>query len=117
MQLDCNLCKCSNGELFCTRRLCEEDDDENDEDVPPEERNCRECGAMRAFPVCGNDGKTYPSRCFAVNCRGLDSEDLTPGPCSSRVRETDICSIKGGRSTIIAHCVFKIAGCVCRESL
>ena len=86
-QVDCNLCTCRRGELACTRRLCEDDeDDEDDEEDPEDVRNCRACGAMRANPVCGDDGRTYPSRCFAVSCRGLDAEDLTPGPCSSRVR-------------------------------
>ena len=91
-QLDCNRCNCRNGVLTCSRRTCgdddngEEDDDDNGDPSDPEpERRCRQCGAMRAEPVCGKDGRTYPSRCFATECRGLDTEDLTPGPCSKQV--------------------------------
>ena len=75
--------------MSCTRRDCE-DEDEDDIDNPTdpeEERNCRACASMRsASPVCGNDGRTYPSACFAMNCRGLDRSDIVPGPCSRRVK-------------------------------
>lgn len=84
--MDCNRCVCKNGEVFCTRRDCEDDEEEEDDERDPMDvRNCRACGAMRAEPVCGDDGRTYPSRCFAVTCRGLNADDLAPGPCSRRV--------------------------------
>lgn len=81
---------------MCTKRLCErdegDDDDDDDErsrddeeEVPEEEKNCRSCGAMRAEPVCGPDGRTYPSECFATYCRGLNASQLIRGSCSRRV--------------------------------
>lgn len=89
--MDCNICKCSNGKLFCTRRLCNDDDggDDDDDDMEDasDERICQACGDLVKEPVCGNDGKSYPSSCFAVNCRGLDSETLTAGSCAIRVRD------------------------------
>ena len=104
VQLDCNICKCNNGKLFCTRRLCKDDDDadgdgdgdgdgddngdsdgDDDTDVS-KEKKCQRCGNLEKDQVCGNDGKTYLSRCFAVNCRGLDSDTLTIGSCATRVR-------------------------------
>ena len=72
--------------VACTRRACEEEEEEGDDtDDPEEERNCRACGAMRADPVCGRDGRTYASRCFATVCRGLNASDIRPGPCSMQV--------------------------------
>lgn len=86
--MDCNRCVCRNGALKCTRRECEEDQEEGvDVDDPVEERNCRSCGMMRAEPVCGVDGRTYPSRCFAVTCRQLNPDTLTAGSCARRVKK------------------------------
>ena len=45
---------------------------------------CLACKGPRS-PVCGNDGKTYPSACIAMNCRQLSSEDFTPGACHKKV--------------------------------
>ena len=84
--MDCNRCACKNGRLSCTRRECEPDEQVNeDEDDPMEERNCRSCGTMRRQPVCGRDGRTYASMCYAVNCRGLSADQLTEGSCMRRV--------------------------------
>ena len=104
LQLDCNRCNCRNGVLFCTRRTCEDDndgddddsdsdnddsdsDDDSDGDEPEEERNCHACGFMPENPVCGEDGQTYPSMCHAMNCRGLDADDIIPGSCSNQVQQ------------------------------
>ena len=78
--------------ISCTRRECDDDDEEDEEDDvgedpddSEEDRNCRRCRSLRAEPVCGSDGRTYPSRCFAMNCRGLDADDIVSGPCSRKV--------------------------------
>ena len=55
------------------------------EDGPEQDINCRACTRMRKSPVCGNDGRTYPSRCFAVNCRGLGDGEIVDGRCSALV--------------------------------
>ena len=83
-QVDCNQCICKNGRLACTRRLCA-DVGEREEEDPEEERNCRSCATMSEEPVCGVDRVTYPSRCFAMRCRGLNATQLRAGRCSRRV--------------------------------
>ena len=106
LQIGCNRCRCRNGIVSCTRYDCDDDDEEDDgeDDVGDdpddleEDRNCRRCAFMRSDPVCGNDGRTYPSRCFAVNCRGLDDADVVDGPCSRRVNSIEKLTTIGSRS-------------------
>ena len=85
--MDCNRCACINGRLSCTRRECEQDEVGVDvyDSVP--ERNCRICGLLKYLPVCGIDGITYPTVCFAVTCRGLSIDELTEGSCTGRVSQ------------------------------
>lgn len=87
LMVDCNRCACKNGYLACTRRACAEVGDSQNQD-PEEDRNCRSCASMRLEPVCGDDGLTYPSRCFAMNCRRLNASQFRNGSCSRR----DVCA-------------------------
>ena len=78
LQVDCNLCRCRNGRVSCTHTRCEE---EEEEDTP-----CMRCRFSPRDPVCGPDGRTYQSRCYATECVGLSSVQLLPGPCTRYVR-------------------------------
>ena len=80
---DCNLCGCNNGRLICTDiEECEGEGDEDDE----QETRCERCQDAPQRLVCGRDGRTYRSRCIAMNCtRRLRDEDILEGPCSSQV--------------------------------
>ena len=78
----CNLCGCNNGRLTCTDiEECEDEGEEDDE----EERRCERCQDAPQRLVCGRDGRTYRSRCFAINCSRLTADDILEGPCSSQV--------------------------------
>ena len=77
---------CRNGNLACTRRACP--DGEGEDTIPEADRRCLQCGKKVANPVCGSDGRTYPSACHAVNCTGLQPDTVTAGPCSRQVSST-----------------------------
>ena len=81
--MNCKVCRCVDGHLRCLRGVCqdEEDDDAADED----NKKCYACIRETVSPVCGNDGRTYPSSCLATNCRGLSTDDIVPGRCSEKV--------------------------------
>ena len=79
---DCNLCGCNNGRLTCTDiEECEGEGDEDDE----QETRCERCQDAPQRLVCGRDGRTYRSRCIAMNCSGLRDADILRGPCSNQV--------------------------------
>ena len=79
---DCNRCGCNNGRLTCTDiEECEGEGDEDDE----QETRCERCQDAPQRLVCGRDGRTYRSRCIAMNCSRLRDEDILEGPCSSQV--------------------------------
>ena len=76
------MCGCNNGRLTCTDiEGCEDEGEEDDE----EERRCERCQDAPQRLVCGRDGRTYRSRCFAMNCSSLRDIDILDGPCSSQV--------------------------------
>ena len=79
----CNMCGCSNGRLTCTDiDGCRDRDEEHNED----ERKCERCQDTPMSLVCGRDGRTYHSRCIAMNCSGLGEDDIIDGPCSNQVQ-------------------------------
>ncbi len=71
---------CVHGKLQCLRGRCKRG---RKPDLHKLDK-CLACKGTRR-PVCGNDGKTYPSACVAMNCRQLDSGDFTPGACHKKV--------------------------------
>ena len=77
IQVDCNLCGCSNGNVHCTQVQCEAEHAFNDK--------CRECMSEEINQVCGNNGLTYPSSCAAMNCGGLSSSEYIQGSCPTVV--------------------------------
>ena len=72
------MCGCRNGEIRCTRRRCEEE-----EDVVRD--SCEQCSREPVSRVCGIDGLTYPSPCAATYCGGLAPFDFVTGECHNVV--------------------------------
>lgn len=76
--IECNICSCFAGEITCTKKQCK---------IPGiSERtyttlpcNC----PPHHVPVCGRNGKTYPSSCLA-KCNGLQDGELEFGSCQNR---------------------------------
>ena len=78
------MCGCNNGRLTCTDiEECEGEGEEDDE----QETRCEKCQDAPQRLVCGRDGRTYRSRCIAMNCSGLRDVDVLDGPCSSQVEK------------------------------
>ncbi|XP_063778841.1 reversion-inducing cysteine-rich protein with Kazal motifs [Pseudophryne corroboree] len=80
-KVDCNICSCVAGTVHCSKRQCVNelisDDDRNMFTGLP--CNCAE----KFVPVCGQNGRTYPSACIA-RCVGLLDNQFEFGPCSSK---------------------------------
>ncbi|XP_036117740.1 reversion-inducing cysteine-rich protein with Kazal motifs [Molossus molossus] len=79
--IDCNVCSCFAGNLVCSTRLClsehsSEDDHRTFTGLPC---NC----ADQFVPVCGQNGRTYPSACIA-RCVGLQDHQFEFGSCISK---------------------------------
>ncbi|XP_037653547.1 reversion-inducing cysteine-rich protein with Kazal motifs isoform X2 [Choloepus didactylus] len=79
--IDCNVCSCFAGNLVCFTRLCfsehtSEDDRRTFTGLPC---NC----ADQFVPVCGQNGRTYPSACIA-RCVGLQDHQFEFGSCISK---------------------------------
>ncbi|XP_055434502.1 reversion-inducing cysteine-rich protein with Kazal motifs isoform X3 [Bubalus kerabau] len=79
--VDCNICSCFAGNLVCSTRLClsehsSEDDRRTFTGLPC---NC----ADQFVPVCGQNGRTYPSACIA-RCVGLQDHQFEFGSCISK---------------------------------
>ncbi|CAG7815287.1 unnamed protein product, partial [Allacma fusca] len=85
--IDCNLCACRAGELICSKRQCRPAEDSGGYLFSASKSGTEvalpcNCLPMRA-PVCGSNGRTYPSACLA-KCAGLMDIDIFPGECTSR---------------------------------
>ena len=83
-QNDCNMCRCLNGRVECTRRDCsdDEDDDDDDRDTDNEFAACRR---MPRSPVCATTRmRTFPNRCAAL-AAGFERFEITEGACSRDV--------------------------------
>ena len=76
VKVDCNLCACSNGNIYCTGMPCAE--------LKARDK-CQECKNEPLNQFCGINGVTYPSACAAAYCGGLPPNDYLPGDCSSLV--------------------------------
>uniref|UniRef100_A0A1I8Q6R9 Reversion-inducing cysteine-rich protein with Kazal motifs n=2 Tax=Stomoxys calcitrans TaxID=35570 RepID=A0A1I8Q6R9_STOCA len=74
--LECNLCTCYAEEITCTKKQCKMP---GYTDVSYTSLPCN-C-PTHYVPVCGSNGRTYPSLCIA-RCLGLQDSDLEYGACS-----------------------------------
>lgn len=70
--VECNVCSCFAGEITCTRKQCRL----NDASYTSFPCNC----PAHFVPVCGKNGKTYPSACIA-KCNGLQDFEFEYGAC------------------------------------
>jgi reversion-inducing cysteine-rich kazal motif protein len=77
IEIECNVCGCFAGEITCTKKQCRllGDLQTSFMSLPC---NC----PPHYTPVCGSNGKTYPSSCIA-KCAGLADADFTFGACES----------------------------------
>ncbi|UYV75058.1 RECK [Cordylochernes scorpioides] len=58
-QRDCNICFCYDGSVTCTKKTC----------GSPKKKSALPCSCVDHYvPVCGANGKTYPSACLANRC-------------------------------------------------
>lgn len=73
---NCTACFCNAGELRCTK-TCQVPELQNHELLSGSLCNCPD----HYVPVCGNNGKTYPSPCLA-RCSGLRDGQFESGSCS-----------------------------------
>ncbi|XP_013384099.1 reversion-inducing cysteine-rich protein with Kazal motifs [Lingula anatina] len=78
---ECNKCACVSGEMVCTQKHCLSPwaslaTKQNYTGLPC---NCD----IQYVPVCGANGKTYPSSCVA-KCLGLRDSQIQPGACSKQ---------------------------------
>ncbi|XP_072268055.1 reversion-inducing cysteine-rich protein with Kazal motifs isoform X2 [Pyxicephalus adspersus] len=80
-KVDCNICSCVAGTVRCSKRQClnelsSEEDRSMFTGLPC---NC----ADKFVPVCGQNGRSYPSACIA-RCVGLLDHQFEFGLCSSK---------------------------------
>ncbi|KAL3831933.1 hypothetical protein ACJMK2_023623 [Sinanodonta woodiana] len=75
-KLDCNDCICHAGEKICTKRSCLSDSATNPRWTVSGIQNC-DC-PHKYEPVCGSNGKTYPSACVA---RCVGTTTIAQGSC------------------------------------
>lgn len=76
----CNICFCYAGALTCTQKQCDSSHRELEKNLPC---NCPD----HYVPVCGSNGKTYPSACVA-RCDLLSDDQFEYGACF----DSDPCS-------------------------
>ena len=99
------MCGCNNGRLICTD--IEECEDEGEAD--DEKERCERCQHAPQRLVCGRDGRTFRSRCHAMNCSDLRDVDILDGPCSGQVSNaccSIICSIATCRRLSTIHALY-----------
>jgi reversion-inducing-cysteine-rich protein with kazal motifs len=78
INVECNMCSCFSEEITCTKKQCRMMGiSENAFTTLP--CNC----PAHYVPVCGRNGKTYPSSCLA-KCVGLTDADIEFGSCESK---------------------------------
>uniref|UniRef100_A0A670JJM4 Reversion-inducing cysteine-rich protein with Kazal motifs n=1 Tax=Podarcis muralis TaxID=64176 RepID=A0A670JJM4_PODMU len=79
-KIGCNVCSCFAGNLICSTRQCLNEYNSDDEhDITGLPCNC----ADQFVPVCGQNGRTYPSICIA-RCVGLQDNQFEFGSCISK---------------------------------
>ncbi|KAM3929755.1 reversion-inducing cysteine-rich protein with Kazal motifs isoform 1-T1 [Leptodactylus fuscus] len=80
-KVGCNSCSCVAGKVRCTKRLCTSElgSDGDQSMFTGLPCNC----ADKFVPVCGKNGRTYPSACIA-RCIGLLDHQFEFGECSSK---------------------------------
>ncbi|XP_055691671.1 reversion-inducing cysteine-rich protein with Kazal motifs [Lutzomyia longipalpis] len=77
--VECNICSCFAGEITCTKKQC------RIPGISDGSYTSLPCNCPPHFvPVCGRNGKTYPSACVA-KCAGLQDADIEYGACSGRI--------------------------------
>ncbi|MEE6465542.1 hypothetical protein FKM82_006588 [Ascaphus truei] len=80
-KVDCNICACIAGKLICSNRQCL---NEHSSEADRRMFTGLPCNCADQFvPVCGQNGRTYPSACIA-RCVGLLDQQFEFGPCSSK---------------------------------
>ncbi|XP_022238153.1 reversion-inducing cysteine-rich protein with Kazal motifs-like [Limulus polyphemus] len=78
--IDCNKCICFSGEIVCSQRSCPDNTEMKQSTYMSTGLPCS-C-PNHYVPVCGINGKTYPSACLA-RCAGLRDKQFDFGGCSS----------------------------------
>uniref|UniRef100_A0A803VCZ2 Reversion-inducing cysteine-rich protein with Kazal motifs n=1 Tax=Ficedula albicollis TaxID=59894 RepID=A0A803VCZ2_FICAL len=79
--IDCNVCSCFAGNLICSTRQCLTEHSSEDE---RRKFTGLPCNCVDQFvPVCGQNGRTYPSACIA-RCVGLQDNQFEFGSCISK---------------------------------
>lgn len=79
-QTDCNVCSCISGQLLCSTRQCvNENLSEDGHMFTGLPCNCPD----QFVPVCGKNGRSYPSACIA-RCVGLADNQFEFGLCASK---------------------------------
>ncbi|GAB0089450.1 reversion-inducing cysteine-rich protein with Kazal motifs [Sergentomyia squamirostris] len=77
--VECNICSCFAGEITCTKKQCKR------QGIGDDLYTSLPCNCPPHYvPVCGRNGKTYPSACVA-KCAGLQDADIEYGACSTKV--------------------------------
>ncbi|XP_069500841.1 reversion-inducing cysteine-rich protein with Kazal motifs [Ambystoma mexicanum] len=78
---DCNVCSCVAGHLICSTRQCV---NEHLSEVERYMFTGLPCNCADQFvPVCGKNGRSYPSACIA-RCVGLADNQFEFGLCASK---------------------------------
>ena len=78
INIECNVCTCFAEEITCTKKQC------RIAGISERTFTTLPCNCPPHFvPVCGRNGKTYPSACLA-KCVGLNDAEFEFGPCENR---------------------------------